>query len=67
MNYKPTLESLGRCIKCWGQVIMKDTLDGKELFCINCSSNQQPPKQDPDIIEGKPKKMREAPAHYLMG
>ena len=46
---------------------MKDTLDGKELFCISCSSNQQPPKQDPDILEGKPKKMREAPAHYLMG
>jgi len=47
--------------------MLRDGLDGEELYCINCSSNQQPPKQDPDIIEGKPKKLREAPTRYLMG
>ena len=38
-----------RCVKCWGQVMMREGLDGKELQCLNCGSNQLPPVPAPPV------------------
>ena len=33
---------MSKCIKCGGQVIIRDGLDGMEQLCLSCGCNQLP-------------------------
>ena len=48
---KQTTKSSSMC-EVLGQVMLREGLDGKEMLCLNCGSNQLPPVPAPVLSKG---------------